>query len=184
MTSHETRYNRRMAVVKSGGETIVRYSRGLIGVYYALVAATGIISVLCLMAALGMAVETGPWTHKLWSVVSWIGGAVSFALMTIQLYTMGRTYARTYVAIGPEGVRIHLPKSDGILLAIGNELRFKWSEIANITYEHNLRKRVCRFTAGDYIYTLTQSNCPSPDTVAQLLAEKKGVPLTPPGGSA
>ena len=172
-----------MAVVESGGETIVRYSRGLIGMYYALVAASGIISALCLLAALGTAIEAGRGT-QLWTVGSWIAGAVSFALMAIQLYTMGRAYARTYVAVGPEGVRIHLPTSGGAPLAIGNELRFQWSEIDGITYEHKLRKRVCRFTASDYIYTLTQNNCPSPGTVAELLAEKKGVPLTAPKVSA
>ena len=31
--------------------------------------------------------------------------------------------------------------------------------------------------AGKYIYTLTANNCPSPKTVAKMLAEKKGVLL-------
>jgi hypothetical protein len=173
-------YNRRMAVVSSGGETIVRYSRGLVGTYYALVGASGIIAVLCLVVALSTAVENGAWSHRLWPVVSWMAGALSFAAMAIQVYSMARAYARTYVAIGPAGVRMLLPGSEGDPLAIGKERHFQWSEISDITYEQNLRKRVCRFIAGEFIYTLTQSNCPSPEKVAQLMAEMKGVPLTGP----
>jgi hypothetical protein len=109
-----------MAVVRSGGGSIVSYSRGLVGVYYALVATSGVIAVLCLLATPGM-VETGTWTHKLWTVVSWILGVLSFAMMAIQLYTMTRAYARTYVAIGLEGVRINVPTSGGTLLVIDSE---------------------------------------------------------------
>jgi hypothetical protein len=173
-------YNRRMAVVISGDEAIVRYSRGLVGTYYALAGASGIIAVLCLMVALGRAVETGPWANKLWPVVSWMAGALSFAMMAIQVYSMARTYGRTQVAVGPSGLRMQLPGADGDLLSIGQERRFQWSEIADITYEHNLRKKICRFTAGEYIFTLTQNNCPFPETVAQLMAEKKGVALKAP----
>lgn len=174
-----------MAVVISGDETIVRYSRGLVGTHYALVGASGIIAVLFLVNALSTAVETGAWAHKLWPVVSWMAGALSFSMMAIQVYKTARAHARTYVAIGPVGVRMQLPGSQlpglgGDLLEIGKERRFQWSEIAEITCEHKLRKSICRFTAGEYIYTLTQNNCPSPATIARLMAEKKGLPLTAP----
>jgi hypothetical protein len=164
-----TGYNRRMAVVTSGNETIVRYGRGLIGAYYGLMAAAGVICVLSLLAGLGAAVTNGSWKDKGWTVFSWIFGALAFALMAAQLYTMGRAYARTYVAIGPDGIRLKLARS--------GEWQFKWDEISDIEYEGNLKKRVCKFQAGEYLYTLDQNNCPSPGIVAKLLVERKGVAL-------
>jgi len=171
-----TSYNRRMAVVRSGGETIVRHSRALVATYYVLAAAAGVISGLSPMVAPGMAVETGTWKERLWSVISRILGALWFAVITAQLYGAARAYARALVAIGIERLRVHL--------GIGPERRFEWREISGITYEHNRRERVCRFTAGDSIYTLTQDSCPSPGIVAQLPAEKKGILLAASGASA
>lgn len=168
-----------MAVVTSGSETIVRYSLGLIGIYYVLVGGSWIICACSLMVALGTALESGSWIAKTFAVVSWVGGALMFGLMAIQLYSTARQYRHTYVAIGPEGLRIKLPHSN-----VHEERRYQWTEIAGLTYEHNLRKRICRFTGGDFRYTLTQNNCPSPGKVAQLIAERKGVPLEAPGSLA
>jgi hypothetical protein len=169
-----------MAVVTAGNETIVRYSRGLIAVYYVLVAASSVISLLSLVVAAGMAVDKSSWKDKAWGIGGCIFGSLSFASGAFQVYTMGRAYAQTWVAIGPEGARMQLPRSDGDVLAIGRERQFKWEEIGDIAYESNLRKRACTFRAGDYVFTLNQNNCPSPRTVAMLLAEKKGVALMPP----
>lgn len=105
-----------MAVVRSGGRGIVSYSRGVVGVYYALVATSGVIAVLCLLATPGIAVETGTWTHKLWTVVSWILGVLSFAMMAIQLYTMARAYARTDGE--SPGIVAQLPAETGLPVAV------------------------------------------------------------------
>lgn len=166
-----------MAVVRSGNETIIRYSRGLIAVYYVIVVSAGILSVLSLLAAIGEAVDNQPWKDKFLGVVSWFGGTLALAAMSAQLYSMARALARTFVAMGPEGVRLCLPKSDGDLWKPGTERHVKWEEISDISYEGNTRRRVCRFQAGKYIYTLTANKCPSPKTVAKMLAEKKGVLL-------
>lgn len=160
-----------MAVARSGSETIIRYSRGLIAVYYVLVFACSLMALLCLFGALGVAVEGGTWQSKLWSAVSWVFGALMLASLANQTYTLGRTYAQTFVAIGPDGVRLNLPK------AIGAERHLKWEEIGEITFEKNMRRRVVNFVACKYRYTLTQNSCPSPETVAKMLAERKGIVL-------
>jgi hypothetical protein len=59
-----------MVVITSGSETIIRYSRWLIGVYYILVAASAVIGLLSLMVAFGIPVDNGSWKQKTWSVVS------------------------------------------------------------------------------------------------------------------
>jgi hypothetical protein len=166
-----------MAVVAAGNETIVRYSLWLIAVYYLLVFGCAVIAALSLLVALGEAVGAGSWKDKCLGVLGWLVGAASFALMAIQVYTMGRAYRQTWVAIGPAGVRMRLPRADGDLLAIGKEQHVSWDEISDITYQGDWRRRVCQFRGGDYLYTLTPNNCPSPQKVAKLLAERKGVPL-------
>jgi hypothetical protein len=163
-----------MAVVTTGNETIVRYSAWLIGLYYVLAGASVIIAVLSVLVAVGVGVGDGGWRSKAGALVSWGLGAPSFAFMGIQMYTMGRAYASTWVAIGSDGVRLKLPRGDGDLLAIGAERRFRWDEIAGITIEKTKRMKVCRFSAGEYSYTLTRNNCPSFELVANLLVERKG----------
>jgi len=140
-------------------------------------------SLLLFAVAFGMSTDQRSWKDKMWSVGSWAIGGLSFGLATIRLYTMGRACADTWIAIGPDGVRLRLPKSDGELLVAGKEKHLKWNEIRNLSFERNMGKRVCRFTAGEYIYTLNQNNCPSPEIVARLFAERKGVVLNAPEAS-
>jgi hypothetical protein len=173
-----------MAVVRSGTETIVRHSRALIVVYYVLAGASGLITVFSMMVAAGEAVAARPWIDKIYGVASWFLGALAFGAMSVQVYAMGRALSQSFVAVGPDGLRLKLPKSGGDRWAPGVERRFKWEEVGDITYQGDLRRRVCTFHAGDFFYTLTQNNSPSPGTVARLLAEKMGVALTPPQGSA
>jgi hypothetical protein len=87
-----------MAVATAGNETIVRYSIWLIGLYYVLAGASVIIAILSVMVAVGTVVGDGAWDSKVVALVSWGLGALSFALMGIQMYTMVRAYANTWVA--------------------------------------------------------------------------------------
>jgi len=166
-----------MAVVTSGNETIIRYSRGLIAVYYVLVLACGLLALVLGVAAFGQAVGSEKWVDKLWGVVGFAVGSLSFAITAIQMYMMGKSYAGTYVAVGPDELRFRLPRSDGELVHMGEEQKLKWSEIHSLTYEGNWKTRTCRFRAGDYIYTFYQNNCPSPGKVAELIAQHTGAPL-------
>ena len=111
------------------------------------------------------------------------------------LFVTARPFSRSFVAIGPEGVRLELLKFTagdpvGLVKRYARwtpqqEQRFKWEEIGDITYDSD--KGVCRFRARNYIYELTDNNSPSPRTVAKLMAERLGVQLAaqellvPPG---
>ena len=161
--------------MKSGNESIVRYNRGF----------TVTLRVLGWFLILGAAIF-------LWGVIfegiSWSGplylGGLS-VFTACYLFVTVRPFSRSFVAVGPEGIRLGLMKfhpGDPVSMVqryaiwtLLPEQRLKWEEIGNITYDSD--KGVCRFRARNYNYELTDNNSPSPRTVAKLMAERKGVQL-------
>jgi hypothetical protein len=91
------------------------------------------------------------------------------------MYNMGKAYGQTFVAFGPDSLRFQEPRSAGELLEMGREPRIHWDQIRDLNYEHNFKRRVCWFTAGDSVYTLNQNNCPAVRKVARMIAERKGI---------
>lgn len=169
LTNHdEIQYNPRM-VVRSGNENIVRYNRG----WTLTLQVVGWLLILGAVVALGGALlgQVG------WEMPLYFGGmGVPTAGL---LFVTARPFSRSFVAIGPEGVRLGLLKctagSGYATWTPLQEQRFKWEEVWDITYDGD--KGVCRFRAGSHIYELTDNNSPSPRTVAKLMAERKGVQL-------
>jgi hypothetical protein len=102
-----------------------------------------------------------------------------------RVFSLTGPFSRSFVAIGPEGIRLGLMKRTGSKRSTLPEQHFKWEEIEHIAYDSD--KGVCRFRARNYSYELTDNNSPSPRTVAKLMAERMGVQLpaqellVPPG---
>lgn len=172
--------------MRSGNESIVRYNRGFILILYVVGWLLIVLAVVFLGAALRGA--TG------W--VAPIGVGLPSVFTARILFSMARRFSRSFVAIGPEGVRLVLLKFTagnrvgGFVTryarwTLRQEQRFKWEEIGDITYDSD--KGVCRFRARNNIYELTDNDAPSPRTVAKLMAERNGVQLpaqellVPPG---
>jgi len=113
--------------------------------------------------------ESG-WGRRMLTL-AWYGWyAVPSTFLAWNRYKAGRVLSQAFVAIGPDGVRLRRRKGVMYLLP---EQRFKWEEIGDIA----CNGAVCRFRAGGHLYTLEDANSPSPRTVAQLMAEWKGVGL-------
>jgi hypothetical protein len=91
----------------------------------------------------------------------------------VKVFKPGRVLSQAFVAIGPQGVTLHLLAKDWITYVPVPEQRWTWEEIRDIT----CHGRVCRFRVGSHVYTLNDDNSPSPPEVAQLMAERMGVQL-------
>jgi drug/metabolite transporter (DMT)-like permease len=101
-----------------------------------------------------------------------IGGVLA-ACIGVAGYKSGTAFSRAFVVIGPDGVRLRLVKKD-FPFKLLPEQRFKWEEIGQIA----CGRGICNFRAGSQGYELNGFNSPSPTTVAQLMAERKGVQLS------
>jgi hypothetical protein len=152
-------------VVRSGNESIVRYNRG----FTLTLQVVG--WVLILLAAVDL------W-GALWGKVDWTS-SLFFWMVSVyvvwRVFSIARLFSRSFVAVGPEGVRLGLMKSSGSKRSTLPEQHFKWEEIADISYDSD--KGVCRFRARNYTYELTDDNSPSPRTVAKLMGQRMGVQL-------
>jgi hypothetical protein len=176
LTNHdEVAYNPRM-VVRSGNESIVRYNRGFILTLHVV----GWLLILLAVVSLGAV----PFQATTWVASLCVGVPSAFTARI--LFSMARRFSRSFVAIGPEGVRLELLKfTEGKRVAgfvtryarwtVLQGQSFKWEEIGDITYDSD--KGVCRFRARNTMYELTDNDAPSPRTVAKLMAERKGVKL-------
>jgi hypothetical protein len=173
-------------VVTSGDESIVRYNR-------AVTVGLRVVGSVCILIGV---VSVGA---ALLGEVTWefsLRYGVTSVYLAVLLFPIARSFSRSFVAIGPEGVRLGLLKRGargGKWAAIWPwptwsllpEQRYKWEEIGHVTYDSSAG--ICRFRACDTNYELTDADSPSPRTVAKLLAERKGVQLpaqeslAPPG---
>jgi hypothetical protein len=123
------------------------------------------------------------WWRRIGILAYYSWYAVPAVFLGLKSFKAGRAFSQAFVAIGPDGVRLHLLRKKGLTYVPLREQCFKWQEIGEVVYDG----RFCRFRAGSQIYTLSDENSPPPLTVAQLMAERKGVQLpsrelaVPPG---
>jgi hypothetical protein len=170
-------------VVRSGNESIVRYDRERIRGYRIGGSLVFLAVVVILVLGWDEAAGRSGWGHRIivFAVSAWY--AVPAAFIALKAYKAGWAFSQGFVAIGPDGVRLHLLRKEGFNLVPLPEQRFKWDEIDDITCYGGS----CRFRAGSHVHTLSDDNSPSPPMVAQLMAERKGVQLpaqvllVPPG---
>jgi hypothetical protein len=170
-------------VARSGNESIVRYDRERIRGYRIGGSVLFFMAVILLVLALDEAAGQSQWGHRIIVFASYAWYAVPGAFIALKTYQAGRAFSQAFVAIGPDGVRLHLVRKKGLTCVLLPEQRFQWEQIGDITYNGGF----CQFRAGSHLYTLGDNNSPSPPTVAQLMAERKGVQLpaqellVPPG---
>jgi hypothetical protein len=181
-------------------ETVVRFGRDRIRGYYIFGALLLLIVVLNL--AVGFWIEAGPSErHRstidiLMAVLrqprqGYVRRGAFFAVTmglalfaAVKLFQAARASSRAFVAIGSEGVTLHLMRKTGpSSYALLPEQRFAWDAIHTVTYTEGY----CRFVVDGVAYLLDADICPSPGTVARLMAERKGTPLSaetvrPPSG--
>jgi hypothetical protein len=151
-------------------EIVFHRSRWLSGFYFVMSFVMVAFSLLFAIVALGNAVENVPWGNKAWNVVGWAVGALSWGMGTIQMWQMGRAYSRSYVAIGPDTLRIHVSGDEG-------EIRIPLSDILHVSHKRTMRVNTCTVTTEEARYKLTKDNCSHPEKIAALVAERTGKPL-------
>jgi hypothetical protein len=151
-------------------EVVFHRSRWLSGFYFVMTFVTAAFAILFAMIAVGNAVEKSPWSDKGWNVAAWIVGALSWGFGAPQMWQMGRSYKRSYVAVGADTLRIRVSESEG-------EVRVPLSGILGITLKRSIRFNTCTLTTADARYVLTKENCSHADRVAALIAERSGKPL-------
>ena len=151
-------------------EIVFHRSRWLSGFYFAMAVVMLSFALLFAVVALGNAVENTPWRDKAWGVVSWTVGALSWGMGTVQMWQMGRGYARSYVAIGPDELRIRVSADEG-------EIRISLRDILHVSHKRTIRFNTCTVTTTDARYKLTKDNCSHPEKIAALVAERTGKPL-------
>jgi hypothetical protein len=183
-------------------ETVVRFGRDRIRGYYIFGALLLLIVVLNL--AVGFWIEAGP-SERHRSTIDMLLAvlrqpkegyvrrgaffAVTMGLAlfaAVKLFQAARVFARAFVAIGPDSVTLRLVRKQGqgpSSYSLLPEQRFAWDAIHTITYTEGY----CRFVVHGDAYLLDADICPSPGTVARLMAERKGTPLPaetvpPPSG--
>jgi hypothetical protein len=151
-------------------EIVFHRSRWLSGFYFAMSVVMVAFALLFAVVALGNAVENTPWRGKTWGVVGWTVGALSWGMGTIQMWQMGRAYARSYVAIGSDALRIRVSSDEG-------EIRIPLGDILHVSHKRTLRFNTCKVSTTDARYKLTKDNCSHPEKIAALVAERTGKPL-------
>jgi|HubBroStandDraft_6_1064221.scaffolds.fasta_scaffold623323_1 hypothetical protein len=162
-------------VVRSGDESIVRYNRGFTLTLHVV---GWVLILLALSDLWGALLGKVDWSTSLFF---WVASVY----VVWRVFSIARPFSRSFVAIGPEGVRLGLMKRTGSKRSPLPEQRFKWQEIGGLTYDSD--KGVCRFLACNHTYELSDNNSPSPRTVAKLMAERMGIELpaqellVPPG---
>ena len=151
-------------------DIVFHRSRWLSGFYFAMSVVMLAFALLFAVVALGNAVENVTWGNKAWSVVGWTVGALSWGMGTIQMWQMGRGYARSYVAIGSDVLRIRVSADEG-------EIRISLSDILHVSHKRSIRFNTCTVTTQEARYKLTKDNCSHPEKIAALIAERAGKPL-------
>jgi hypothetical protein len=151
-------------------EIVFHRSRWLSGFYFVMSVVMLAFALLFAVVALGDAMEKAPWSNKAWGVVSWTVGALSWGTGTIQMWQMGRGYSRSYVAVGPDALRIRVSGDEG-------EIRIPLSDILHVSHKRSIRFNTCTVTTEDARYKLTKDNCSHPEKIAALVAERTGKPL-------
>jgi hypothetical protein len=166
--------SRRITMVEvSGSESIVRFN-GRVLVCYIIGWMLILCAVFILIAAFGFVSGDDKANDEVFAAVM----VLATALLVSKVFPMARAFSQAYAAVGPDGVRLRLLKRRGLKYTPLPEKRFKLEEIGDITYgAYGGYTRVCRFRAGKVMYALYEEGCPSPRTVAKLMAEMKGVPL-------
>ncbi|HEX4809571.1 MAG TPA: hypothetical protein VH325_11615 [Bryobacteraceae bacterium] len=160
-------------VVRSGDESIVRYDRERVRGYYIGGSVLSLMAVMIVVLSLDDAAGQSGWGHRIIVFASSAWYAVIGAFLALKVYKAGRAFSQAFVAIRPDGVRLHLLRKKGLTCVLLPEQRFKWEDIGDITCNGGS----CRFRVGGHVHTLSNDNSPSPPTVAQLMAERKGVKL-------
>jgi hypothetical protein len=151
-------------------EIVLHRSRWLSGFYFVMSVVMLGFALLFAIVALGNAVENTPWRDKAWGVVGWTVGALSWGIGTIQMWQMGREYARSYVAIDSDALRIRVSGDEG-------EIRIPLSDVLHVSHKRTIRFNTCTVTTPDARYKLTKDNCSHPERIAALVAERTGKPL-------
>jgi hypothetical protein len=83
---------------------------------------------------------------------------------------MGQGYARSYVAITSDALRIRVSADEG-------EVRIPLSDILHVSHKRTIRFNTCTVTTNGARYKLTKDNCSHPERIAALVAERSGKPL-------
>lgn len=171
-------------VERSGNETIVRFDRERIRGYR--IGGLVVFFIALTLLAIGLDEATGGshlgYTANPVSIIRALILSAIAAYIGVKGYKSGTAFSHAFVAIAPEGVRLQL-LTKVFPFQLLPEKRFRWDEIGDIA----CNKGLCRFRAGGRVYELSNYNSPSPTTVAQLMAESKGVHLpaqalvAPPG---
>jgi hypothetical protein len=151
-------------------EIVFHRSRWLSGFYFVMSVVMAGFALLFAVVALGNAVENVPWGDKAWGVVGWTVGALSWGIGAIQMWQMGRGYARSYVAIGSDSLRIRVSADEG-------EIRIPLSDIRHVSHKRSIRFNTCTVSTTEASYKLTKDNCSHPEKIAALVAERTGKPI-------
>jgi hypothetical protein len=162
-------------VVRSGNESIVRFEREGIRGYFIGAWVLFFLAVATLAIGLDEAADYSRWGHRIlaFALSKYVWAGVGGAWAALRVYKNGLALSQAFVAVGPDGVRLRLLKDiKSIKYVLRPEQRFEWGDIGKITCDRGS----CLFWAGSSLYTLHE-NSPSPPTVAQLMAEWKGVQL-------
>jgi hypothetical protein len=151
-------------------EIVFHRSRWLSSFYFVMSVVMVGFALLFGMVALGVAVGTGQGSDKTWNVVGWAVGALSWGMGAIQMWQMGRGYARSYVAITSDALRIRVSADEG-------EVSIPLSDILHVSHKRTIRFNTCTVTTNGARYKLTKDNCSHPERIAALVAERTGKPL-------
>ena len=151
-------------------EIVFHRTRWLSGFYFVMSVVMAGFAPLFAIVALANAAENTPWGDKAWSVAGWTVGALSWGIGAIQMWQMGRGYARSYVAIGPDALRIRVSPDEG-------EIRIPLSDILHVSHKRTIRFNTCTVTTEEATYRLTKDNCSHTERIAALLAERTGKAL-------
>jgi hypothetical protein len=160
-------------VVRSGSESIVGYDRERIRGYR--IGGLVVLSLALANLAIGVDEAAGysRWWDRILALVPYAIYMAPAVFIGLKCYKAGRVLSQAFVAVGPQGVRLHLLAKKGFTYVPLPEQNLKWEEIRDISFDG----RFCRFRVGGHLYTLNDHNSPSPLTVAQLMADRMGVQL-------
>ncbi len=160
-------------IVRSGNESIVRVDRERIRGYRIGGSVVFFLALANLAIGLDEAAGYSRWGNRILAFGRYAIYMVPAAILSIQVFKVGRVLSQAFVAIGPQGVTLRLLTRKVYTFVPRPEQRLTWEEIRDLTCDG----RVCRFRAGSQVYKLDDDNSPSPPEVAQLMAERMGVQL-------
>ncbi len=157
------------------GVTTFRRSRWMSGFYLVAGIANCCFAFLFLLLAFANSDEHTSWRNKAWSVGGALVAVVSLGLWGFELVLMGRAMVRTWVKVGEQGVRLRMPAPDGDLVWVGSEIQLPWDTIESVS----LYEKTCTIQAGGKLHRLDESKCSEPRKLAELIAARKRISLTP-----